>query len=884
MKPTKRVLIFNELGVSSPAIAVVAQEIQLALENDPSYHIELYSEYLETALFPEETSQREFREWYVHKYQGHKPDVMIAVGPAAIAFLTSYHAVFFPDVPVVFCASSRESAGNPKLDPQFTGAWFKLEPAKTLDVALRLLPATKLVVVVGGAAPLDIRFESLTKKALHAYESKLEIRYLTRLDMPSILDAVRRLPNDSIVFYTPISIDASGRHFINAKESVPMVEAASAVPVFSMFDLVLGTGIVGGYVSSYSAQGRLAGQMVRRVLHGDSPQSIPIVDGTNAYMFDWRALQRWNLKVRDLPNDSIVLFRTPTIWENYRRQIVATCIAFLTLLALSVYLLLERRRRRVAEASLQSNLAFEKLISELSTYFIDLSPHTIHAGIQQALDQLLSFLKVDRISVLEFTSDHTELVRKCTSSETGNYPPINRFKQEEYPWYTAKLLNREKLVIADIEKMTGLPVHERNYFVAHHIKSIASIPLEATHAVLGALTLTMVRTPMEWSEDMLGQLTAVGHVFANALVRKRADDALLSSEMLKGAILSALSSSVTVLNESGQIILTNYRRKESADPIDGDAELAVGTNYLRACQQAGERGDATAHQAFLGMESVLNGQQERFELEWEFTNSITQRSSLMTVTPLTSHEHGLVVSYVDITARKQAEEERLELSGRLISAQEDERSRLARELHDDFNQRLAVLAIDLERTASVISGSPIEATRRMHELWNRVSEIGADLHSLSHRLHSSTLESLGLVSGISSFCGDFTEQQGIQVDFVHKDVPRRVTPDVALCIFRIVQEGLRNVKKHSGATRAEVRLEGTAETLSLSLTDEGVGFDNTKIQSKTGLGLRSMQERLRLLGGRVAILSFPNQGTRIDVWVPLYPATTDADVIQSANA
>jgi len=256
----------------------------------------------------------------------------------------------------------------------------------------------------------------------------------------------------------------------------------------------------------------------------------------------------------------------------------------------------------------------------------------------------------------------------------------------------------------------------------------------------------------------------------------------------------------------------------------------------------------------------------------------------MTVTPLSSHEHGLVVSHVDITARKQAEEERLELSGRLIRAQEDERSRLARELHDDFNQRLAVLAIDLERTASIISTSPVEATRRMHELWNRVSEIGADLHSLSHRLHSSTLESLGLVSGVSSFCGDFTEQQGVQVDFVHKDVPRRVTPEVALCIFRVVQEGLRNVKKHSRATRAEVRLEGTAETLSLSLIDEGIGFDYTKIPSKTGLGLRSMQERLRLLGGRIAILSHPKQGTRIDVWVPLHPVSTDAEVIQSAIA
>jgi signal transduction histidine kinase len=215
---------------------------------------------------------------------------------------------------------------------------------------------------------------------------------------------------------------------------------------------------------------------------------------------------------------------------------------------------------------------------------------------------------------------------------------------------------------------------------------------------------------------------------------------------------------------------------------------------------------------------------------------------------------------------------------------EDERSRLARELHDDFNQRLAVLAIDLERTTSVIYDSPTEATRRMHELWNQVSEIGADLHSLSHRLHSSTLESLGLVLGVSSFCGDFTEQQGIQVDFAHKEVPRGLPPEVALCIFRIVQEGLRNVKKHSGAIRAEVRLEGSADVLHLSLIDEGIGFDTTNRSTRTGLGIRSMQERLRVLGGRFEIRSRPKQGTTIDVWVPLNPVIAGAEMTQSASA
>ncbi len=233
-----------------------------------------------------------------------------------------------------------------------------------------------------------------------------------------------------------------------------------------------------------------------------------------------------------------------------------------------------------------------------------------------------------------------------------------------------------------------------------------------------------------------------------------------------------------------------------------------------------------------------------------------------------------------IVAHTAIDEERLELSGRLIRAQEDERSRLARELHDDFSQRLTVLAIDLQRAAACISDSPVEATRRIQEIQNRVSEIGADLHSLSHRLHSSTLQIMGLVLGVGSFCGEFEQRQHIQVDFAHNEVPRSIPPEVELCIFRIVQEGLRNVKKHSAAVRAEVRLEAIANALHLSIADEGVGFDMAERSNRAGLGIRSMQERLRLLGGRVEIRSWPGQGTKVEVWVPLNPAIAGTEATQ----
>jgi len=230
---------------------------------------------------------------------------------------------------------------------------------------------------------------------------------------------------------------------------------------------------------------------------------------------------------------------------------------------------------------------------------------------------------------------------------------------------------------------------------------------------------------------------------------------------------------------------------------------------------------------------------------------------------------GFIGSCIDDTNRRIAEEALTSLSGRLIHAQEEERKRIAREIHDDYNQRLAVFANELEELNSSLIRSSPEAQLRVHRLWEQVSELGADLHSLSHGLHSSTLESLGLVAGIRAFCKEFSLQQEIEVQFSHHNIPRHLPDDVSLCFFRIVQEGLRNVKRHSGASCAEVRLEGLNEQIHLTVSDQGRGFDVRRRSPESGIGVRSMEERLRSLGGRFEIHSRPAKGTRIDAWLRL---------------
>jgi signal transduction histidine kinase len=225
--------------------------------------------------------------------------------------------------------------------------------------------------------------------------------------------------------------------------------------------------------------------------------------------------------------------------------------------------------------------------------------------------------------------------------------------------------------------------------------------------------------------------------------------------------------------------------------------------------------------------------------------------------------------FANALLRKRADEERFELMGRLINAQEEERHRIARELHDDFNQRIAVIAADLERLPQNVTQLPAEAKERLRDLGELVTEIGADVHTLSHSLHSSTLDTLGLVEALDSLCEDFTEQSDIRVEFSHERVPRPVSPEISLCLFRIVQEGLRNIRKHSGASEVEVRVESEDGGLHLSLRDNGAGFLLSESSKKVGLGLRSMEERVRLVSGRLQVQSAPGVGTQISAWIPL---------------
>jgi PAS domain S-box-containing protein len=222
----------------------------------------------------------------------------------------------------------------------------------------------------------------------------------------------------------------------------------------------------------------------------------------------------------------------------------------------------------------------------------------------------------------------------------------------------------------------------------------------------------------------------------------------------------------------------------------------------------------------------------------------------------------------NVTERKLAEAALASVSRRLIDAQEQERSRIARELHDDIGQRLAILAIKLAQLQHSPPNSS-ELTSRVGELQKQTSEIAADIQSLSYELHSSRLQYLGIVAAMRGFCREFGEHQKVEIDCKIRDLPVPLSADISLCFFRVLQEALHNSAKHSGVRHFEVELWGTSDDIYLTVRDSGAGFNIDAAKASRGLGLISMAERLRLVGGALSINSRPMRGTTIHAHVPL---------------
>ena len=346
-----------------------------------------------------------------------------------------------------------------------------------------------------------------------------------------------------------------------------------------------------------------------------------------------------------------------------------------------------------------------------------------------------------------------------------------------------------------------------------------------------------------------------------------------SREGFLKSIVEACASNLAVLDESGNILYVSNPWRLAAvkyGPFGGSHPLDL--HYLE--RRSGPNAQGANHSSALAedIQAILDGEIREFHneyvcpglsgLSWFVVHAA--RLDL----PGAAGAFRILVNSSDVTSARQAEEALRDLGGRLITAQEEERTRVARELHDDLNQRMALLSVELEQLSQRLPPSQLGLRSSLNKVWERAQEVSAQIHRVSYQLHPSKLDHLGLVAAVKSHCLELAALHAIKISFEEKGCAGGTSKDVTLCLFRIVQESFRNIIKHSGAREASVTLTGAPDTIHLCVSDNGRGFNVDSPESKGGLGLISMRERLRLVGGAISIYSTA-RGTTIEVAVPL---------------
>jgi PAS domain S-box-containing protein len=861
-KEVRRVLILHGLGVSSPAFVVGDAQIRSVLESSP-FQIELYEETLQNILFSDQASQQEIRQGYIQKYRNRRPDVIIAVGPAPIKFMVDSHDEFAPNTPIVFCASTEEQVDYLNLDSHFTGAWRTVDPARTLDAALRLRPDIKHVVVVGGVLPYDRRLEAAVTRGLGKYESRLELTYLMDEAMPALLEKLSHLPEHTMILYTALSQDAAGTHFIDETQSIPMIVGAANAPVFVLEDTFVGQGTMGGYVTPSGDEGRVAGEIAVRILKGEKPQNIPTVKDTNVYMFDWRALRRWGSLKSGLPPGSVLLYQEPTIWQSYWKYVIGVACLFVLETLLVLALLWQRKRRKKVEESLVERLMFETLLSDLSTTFINLPEERVEANLEESLGRMGASLQTDRITLFEFSEDRTELTERFTWRKEGLKVAHPVIKADKLPWWAERTLHGEALITSDVSTLPAEASSEKAYLQANEIISVASVPLEVGGNIFGAMTFASTTRRIQWSEDLIQRLKMLAEIFSNALGRKHAEARRSESEERFRLVANTAP---VLIWMAGTDMLCNYFNQSWLDFTGRAVQDELGNGWAEGVHPADlQRCMETYIEAF--------EQRKRFAMEFRLRRHDGEFRWILDigVPRFNAHESfaGFIGSAIDVTGHKEAEQTLATVSGKLIQAQEEERHRIARELHDDISQRIALLSLEIQGLGEARPKSSVELRDRAERLLKYTSQLSSDIHALSHRLHSSKLDYMGVVAAIAGFCSEIKAQKGQEIDFEHTDVPRSLPQDISLCLFRVLQEGLHNAVRYSGSRHVKVELQGTPDAVQLIIRDSGSGFDPEVAMKNGGLGLISMRERVGLVKGTISIESKPQVGTEIRVNIPI---------------
>jgi PAS domain S-box-containing protein len=520
----------------------------------------------------------------------------------------------------------------------------------------------------------------------------------------------------------------------------------------------------------------------------------------------------------------------------------------------------ERRRSEIALRESEQRLASEVVRARTLQSLIMrlISASTQESLSAQILDAAIELMAADAASVQMLAPDEESL----TLLGWRNFHPDSaafwqRVTAEAGSTCGRALRDNERVHVTDIdscEYMAG--TQDQEEYRRSSIRAVQSTPLRSRSGRPLGMLSTHWRTPHMPTENDFRLFDVLARQAADLIERLR------ESEERFRLIANSAPVSIWITDVGKQC---TYVNQSWLDLTGRPFDAALGEGWADTVHPDDvERSWSTYAQAF--------DRREPFRMEYRVRRHDGEYRWVTDTGVPRYNEDGSFAGYigsaVDVTERKLADEALSTVTQRLIEAQEDERARLARELHDDVTQQLALLNMRLDGLARAVPASVTDGRQRIEEAREDVLKLVKDIHALSHRLHPPRLEHLGIATAAAALCREISSQQSVEVSFAADSVPESVSKRIALSLYRVLQEALQNAIKHSGTRKVAVSLRGGADHIELTVDDFGVGFD-LETNQRRGLGLTNMNERLKAVDGHLAIRSQRQRGTSIRARVPV---------------
>jgi PAS domain S-box-containing protein len=1019
---SRSVLLIYSTPRLNPAIVATDETLRATIESRAGGRVQFFTEYLDISWFPGGQEQY-IGQAMADKYAGRTFDLVMPCGEEALHFALRRRDALFPGAPMVFCTVEDDALDGIDLPADATGVTVVRDWAAGLDLILRLHPDTRRIAFVGGGGPVDRRWETFARKAFAAYEGRLTFTYLTGLPMKDTVAAVAALSDDTVIVFNVFLRDGAGRPFSSAAALARLAPAAK-VPIYGFASTQLGHGIVGGPLVSYEAQAARAGELAIRVLAGERLGPADVVRRLPyQYTFDARQFARWGIRESRLPSGSVVRFRTPSLWAEYRWYLLGAVGLVSAQTVLIAGLLVQRRHRRQTQRRLDERLRFEKLLADLAAGFVEIPPGEIDERIWRGLDRTIDELGMDRAGLAELSATGEQLRVTHARSRADVVPAPEVFTSEAWPWVLGRLRGGDTVCVARLADLPPEATRDRQAFAAMGTRSIVILPLVVGGTTVGGFACSTQRE-RAWPAEFVRRLRLLADIFAVVLMRRRADTALAESEnrfqlladnapvmmrmsgpdgactgfnrawleftgrtgaeelgdgwlegvhpddragcltiyrtaltsrqpftieyrlrradgayrvvldrgvanfdaahrfqgyigstidisdvraaqrsqveslALRSAILGSLYGRVAALDSAGVIVAVNESWTRFIEEQGGDTRTAgVGANYLDVCRRAASTGDADAVAALAAIEGVLGGRSARAQLEYPCPTPSGRLWYMMIVEPFKHPEGGLVISHVDITRRRQAEEqvqrEHEELAHALRVATLGE---LGTSLAHEINQPLAAIASNAQAARRLLQSTQVDpeipvVLQDIADEAKRAAQVIRRLRALFRKEHSER-QSVDLNEVLKEVIGLLRrdlERRRVRLEVVLQPDPPSVLGDVVQ-----LQQVILNVLVNAADAMAdapdprELRVETVVREpgiFAITVRDSGVGVAPSELEhiferfvtSKPeglGMGLSISRSIIEAHGGRIWATRNVDRGLTVYIELPYVEMTS----------